>query len=73
MTIRFCRHCNQEYGVRAGRGLCRPCWDNPAIRAQYPLMAAFGGKDASAFWQAKAAAKRARKAALAQVKKEGRR
>lgn len=40
---RRCRHCGEAFSVRAGRGLCRACWDDPAIRTRYEPVAAFGG------------------------------
>jgi hypothetical protein len=48
---RVCRHCREPYSARAGRGLCRPCWDDPAIRARYKPLAAFGGAAAAAVWE----------------------
>ncbi len=44
-----CRNCNDYYSVRAGRGLCRKCWDDKIIRVKYPLLAQFGGEEASKF------------------------
>ncbi len=44
---RTCRHCQQPYSGRAGRGLCRECWDDADVRADYDLVAPFGGKGAS--------------------------
>ena len=43
-----CRHCSTPWMSRTGRGLCRTCWNDPAIRAQYPLVAVFGGPVAGA-------------------------
>ena len=34
--IRECRHCGKVGHQRTGRGLCRPCWDDKAVRKQYP-------------------------------------
>lgn len=43
---RVCRHCKEPFSDRAGRGLCRSCWNDKSIRDRYPPVAAFGGKDA---------------------------
>lgn len=44
MKSRRCRHCERLYSCRTGRGLCRTCYFDPAIKAQYPLLSTFGGK-----------------------------
>jgi hypothetical protein len=46
---RICRSCGEPYNTRAGRGLCNPCWRNPAIRAQFQPLANFGGAEASKY------------------------
>jgi RNA polymerase sigma factor (sigma-70 family) len=51
---RLCRECHEPYSIRAGRGLCRPCWNDPAIRAKYPPLAEFGGGGAAEFATTKA-------------------
>ena len=43
-----CEHCGNPYQKRVGRGLCRVCWNDKAIREQYPIKAAFGGVEAAA-------------------------
>lgn len=40
----ICRHCKEPLSSNAGRGLCRRCWNDIAIRTQYPPLAPFGGK-----------------------------
>jgi len=40
----ICVHCKRKYYERAGRGLCRPCWNKPTIRQRYAVIAPFGGK-----------------------------
>lgn len=42
-TLRTCRHCGREFLARAGRGLCRACWNDPAVRGRYGVVATFGG------------------------------
>lgn len=44
---RICKHCKEPHSGRSGRGLCRACWDKKWIRAKYPIVASFGGKEAS--------------------------
>ncbi len=44
---RTCRNCQQPHRDRAGRGLCRVCWNNPTVKAQFAPVAKFGGKAAS--------------------------
>lgn len=43
LEAKRCRHCNEVITARAGRGLCRPCWDIPEIKEKYPPVAPFGG------------------------------
>lgn len=43
LTYKTCRHCKRPVTCRAGRGLCRPCWDDKAVREQYDVVAPFGG------------------------------
>jgi hypothetical protein len=45
-----CRHCHRPFVTRAGRGLCRKCFDTPGVRELYPVVAPFGGAQASACW-----------------------
>lgn len=43
-AFNHCRHCREVIGIaRVGRGLCRKCWDDKAIRSMYPPVATFGG------------------------------
>lgn len=51
---RFCRHCKESYGTRAGRGLCNACWRQKSIRDNYPPLAPFGGAEAGKFATVKA-------------------
>jgi len=51
---RICRHCKKPYTCRAGRGLCRHCWENPLIKAKYQPLAGFGGRAAQEFATVKA-------------------
>lgn len=44
---RYCLHCATPFGCRIGRGLCRGCWNDVAIRVLYPPLAPFAGKKAS--------------------------
>ena len=41
-----CKHCQGLVTNRAGRGLCRQCWDNSKIRKRYSLLAVLGGQAA---------------------------
>jgi hypothetical protein len=47
--VKRCRNCGVIVNTRVGRGLCRQCWNDPAIRAAYPPLAPFGGKAANAY------------------------
>lgn len=49
--IRTCRHCKQPYPSRVGRGLCSKCFKDISIRELYPLVAPFGGAEASKVWE----------------------
>ena len=42
-----CRHCKQPVKERAGRGLCRACWNKPEVRSKYPPIAGFGSREAA--------------------------
>ena len=42
-----CKHCEREYKVRVGRGLCRSCWNKPEVRKKYHEVASFGGAGAA--------------------------
>ena len=50
---RICKHCDQSYISRTGRGLCRTCWDDIAIRTKYKPLAPFGGSQARKMQQPK--------------------
>lgn len=41
--MRICRHCSDIFAARVGRGLCRKCWNQPAVRKKYGPIAKFGG------------------------------
>ncbi len=47
--VRICRNCHAEYSTRAGRGLCRDCWNNADIRKKFPPLAPFGGSKATRY------------------------
>ena len=42
----ICRHCLTPFNCRTGRGLCRTCWNDPAIKERYKPLANFGGRAA---------------------------
>ncbi len=60
---RTCRNCQQPNRDRAGRGLCRVCWNDPAIKAQFAPVAKFGGTGAALL-----VPKKAKKAAKKRVR-----
>lgn len=45
--MRICRNCKTEFKARAGLGLCRRCWNDPANRAKFDPVAPFGGAQAA--------------------------
>lgn len=53
-----CRHCEKVILARVGRGLCRRCWDDKKVRAKYPILAPFGGRNEIAIKLAKQRAAR---------------
>lgn len=43
LAVTLCRNCGRTIKSRAGRGLCRQCWDDPEIREGFAPLSDFGG------------------------------
>ncbi len=44
-AVDHCLNCGRPIPCRVGRGLCRGCWNDRAVRERFPRLAPFAGQN----------------------------